>query len=162
MRIHGLMAVSHHLSVISQNLNALIFLQKNVLCFSLYLYNKTCFYYSLMYLWCIYQDIMCEFRAGKMSLEGTRVIPDTRKGLVRIGRVCMLSFICVSSTIIYCQHSSKAYTYSYIYWLFKCNYISTSFVGWRRLDSFSVAWPWTKHSWRCILFRHLLLILIQY
>ncbi|KAM3410501.1 hypothetical protein ACQJBY_002610 [Aegilops geniculata] len=32
------------------------------------------------------QDIMCEFRAGKMSLEGTRVIPDTRKGLVRIGR----------------------------------------------------------------------------
>ncbi|VAH07466.1 unnamed protein product [Triticum turgidum subsp. durum] len=29
---------------------------------------------------------MCEFRAGKMSLEGTRVIPDTRKGLVRIGR----------------------------------------------------------------------------
>uniref|UniRef100_A0A0E0L6L8 Uncharacterized protein n=1 Tax=Oryza punctata TaxID=4537 RepID=A0A0E0L6L8_ORYPU len=32
------------------------------------------------------QDIMCEFRAGKMSLDGTRVIPDTRKGLVRIGR----------------------------------------------------------------------------
>uniref|UniRef100_A0A0D3GBM8 Uncharacterized protein n=1 Tax=Oryza barthii TaxID=65489 RepID=A0A0D3GBM8_9ORYZ len=31
-------------------------------------------------------DIMCEFRAGKMSLDGTRVIPDTRKGLVRIGR----------------------------------------------------------------------------
>jgi hypothetical protein len=32
------------------------------------------------------QDVMCEFRAGKMSLEGTRVVPDTRKGLVRIGR----------------------------------------------------------------------------
>ncbi|XP_020148589.1 26S proteasome regulatory subunit RPN13 [Aegilops tauschii subsp. strangulata] len=32
------------------------------------------------------QDIMCEFRAGKMSLEGTRVVPDTRKGLVRIGK----------------------------------------------------------------------------
>ncbi|KAF6990199.1 hypothetical protein CFC21_007430 [Triticum aestivum] len=31
-------------------------------------------------------DIMCEFRAGKMSLEGTRVVPDTRKGLVRIGK----------------------------------------------------------------------------
>lgn len=29
---------------------------------------------------------MCEFRAGKMSLEGTRVVPDTRKGLVRIGK----------------------------------------------------------------------------
>lgn len=42
---------------------------------------------------------MCEFRAGKMSLEGTRVVPDTRKGLVRIGRVCMLSFLCISSTI---------------------------------------------------------------
>uniref|UniRef100_A0A0D9WKK7 Uncharacterized protein n=1 Tax=Leersia perrieri TaxID=77586 RepID=A0A0D9WKK7_9ORYZ len=32
------------------------------------------------------QDIMCEFRAGKMSLDGTRVTPDARKGLVRIGR----------------------------------------------------------------------------
>lgn len=29
---------------------------------------------------------MLEFRAGKMTLEGTRVVPDTRKGLVRIGR----------------------------------------------------------------------------
>lgn len=29
---------------------------------------------------------MCEFRAGKMSHEGTRVVPDTRKGLVRVGR----------------------------------------------------------------------------
>lgn len=27
-----------------------------------------------------------EFRAGKMNLSGTRVVPDTRKGLVRIGR----------------------------------------------------------------------------
>ncbi|MQM23032.1 hypothetical protein Taro_056093 [Colocasia esculenta] len=32
------------------------------------------------------QEVMLEFRAGKMSLEGTRVVPDTRKGLVRIGR----------------------------------------------------------------------------
>ncbi|KAL1197928.1 26S proteasome regulatory subunit RPN13 [Cardamine amara subsp. amara] len=32
------------------------------------------------------QEIMLEFRAGKMSLQGTRVIPDTRKGLVRIAR----------------------------------------------------------------------------
>ncbi|PKA51427.1 hypothetical protein AXF42_Ash002792 [Apostasia shenzhenica] len=32
------------------------------------------------------QETMLEFRAGKMFLEGTRVIPDTRKGLVRIGR----------------------------------------------------------------------------
>lgn len=32
------------------------------------------------------QEIMLEFRAGKMVLEGTRVTPDTRKGLVRIGR----------------------------------------------------------------------------
>ncbi|KAJ8770275.1 hypothetical protein K2173_012745 [Erythroxylum novogranatense] len=32
------------------------------------------------------QEIMLEFRAGKMVFEGKRVIPDTRKGLVRIGR----------------------------------------------------------------------------
>ncbi|XP_010046881.2 26S proteasome regulatory subunit RPN13 [Eucalyptus grandis] len=29
---------------------------------------------------------MLEFRAGKMRLEGTRVVPDARKGLVRIAR----------------------------------------------------------------------------
>lgn len=32
------------------------------------------------------QEIMLEFRAGKMSLQGKRVVPDTRKGLIRIGR----------------------------------------------------------------------------
>ncbi|XP_050373083.1 26S proteasome regulatory subunit RPN13 [Argentina anserina] len=32
------------------------------------------------------QEIMLEFRAGKMNFEGKRVIPDTRKGLVRIAR----------------------------------------------------------------------------
>ncbi|XP_073101789.1 26S proteasome regulatory subunit RPN13 isoform X2 [Elaeis guineensis] len=32
------------------------------------------------------QEIMLEFRAGRMYLDGTRVVPDTRKGLVRIGR----------------------------------------------------------------------------
>ncbi|KAJ1408172.1 UCH-binding domain [Sesbania bispinosa] len=32
------------------------------------------------------QEIMLEFRAGKMVLEGKRVVPDTRKGLVRIAR----------------------------------------------------------------------------
>lgn len=37
----------------------------------------------------IFQEIMLEFRAGKMVLHGTRVIPDTRKGLIRIGRVCL-------------------------------------------------------------------------
>ncbi|ESQ39785.1 hypothetical protein EUTSA_v10000977mg [Eutrema salsugineum] len=31
-------------------------------------------------------EVMLEFRAGKMSLQGTRVVPDTRKGLVRIAR----------------------------------------------------------------------------
>lgn len=30
---------------------------------------------------------MLEFRAGKMLFEGKRVIPDTRKGLVRVVRV---------------------------------------------------------------------------
>lgn len=33
---------------------------------------------------------MLEFRAGKMFLDGTRVVPDTRKGLVRIGRVSII------------------------------------------------------------------------
>ncbi|KAL4590131.1 hypothetical protein LXL04_003051 [Taraxacum kok-saghyz] len=32
------------------------------------------------------QDVLLEFRAGKMHLEGTRVVADPRKGLVRIGR----------------------------------------------------------------------------
>jgi TATA-box binding protein (TBP) (component of TFIID and TFIIIB) len=35
----------------------------------------------------VMQEIMLEFRAGKMSLQGTRVVPDARKGLVRIARV---------------------------------------------------------------------------
>jgi hypothetical protein len=43
---------------------------------------------------------MCEFRAGKMSLEGTRVVPDTRKGLVRVGRVRIwILKLMLSSTI---------------------------------------------------------------
>lgn len=32
------------------------------------------------------QNPFLEFRAGKMRLEGSRVLPDSRKGLVRIGR----------------------------------------------------------------------------
>lgn len=32
------------------------------------------------------QEILLEFRAGKMLMEGKRVLPDSRKGLVRIGR----------------------------------------------------------------------------
>uniref|UniRef100_A0A7N0UMK7 Regulatory particle non-ATPase 13 n=1 Tax=Kalanchoe fedtschenkoi TaxID=63787 RepID=A0A7N0UMK7_KALFE len=32
------------------------------------------------------QDVMLEFRAGKMLLDGKKVVPDTRKGLIRIGR----------------------------------------------------------------------------
>lgn len=38
----------------------------------------------------IWQEIMLEFRAGKMFLEGKKVVPDTRKGLVRIARVLLL------------------------------------------------------------------------
>ncbi|XP_038890510.1 26S proteasome regulatory subunit RPN13 isoform X1 [Benincasa hispida] len=34
----------------------------------------------------VMQEILLEFRAGKMCFEGKRVVPDTRKGLVRIGR----------------------------------------------------------------------------
>jgi 26S proteasome regulatory subunit N13 len=32
------------------------------------------------------QEIMLEFQDGMMSLEGTQVVPDTRKGLVRVAR----------------------------------------------------------------------------
>ncbi|KAI3803195.1 hypothetical protein L1987_31344 [Smallanthus sonchifolius] len=32
------------------------------------------------------QDVLLEFRAGKMHMEGKRVVADPRKGLVRIGR----------------------------------------------------------------------------
>ncbi|KAH6798000.1 regulatory particle non-ATPase 13 [Perilla frutescens var. hirtella] len=32
------------------------------------------------------QEVFLEFRAGKMLMDGARVIPDSRKGLVRIGR----------------------------------------------------------------------------
>lgn len=41
----------------------------------------------LSYFVFLWQEIMLEFRAGKMSLQGTRVVPDARKGLVRIARV---------------------------------------------------------------------------
>jgi hypothetical protein len=34
----------------------------------------------------VMQEIMLEFRAGKMALQGRRVVPDARKGLVRIAR----------------------------------------------------------------------------
>ncbi|XP_051149192.1 26S proteasome regulatory subunit RPN13 [Andrographis paniculata] len=32
------------------------------------------------------QEVLLEFRAGKMLMDGTRVLPDSRKGLVRMGR----------------------------------------------------------------------------
>ncbi|XP_022888746.1 26S proteasome regulatory subunit RPN13-like [Olea europaea var. sylvestris] len=32
------------------------------------------------------QEVLLEFRAGKMLMEGNRVVPDSRKGFVRIGR----------------------------------------------------------------------------
>lgn len=41
---------------------------------------------------------MLEFRAGKMFLEEKRVVPDTRKGLVRIARVW---FNCMSNTSLF-------------------------------------------------------------
>lgn len=46
---------------------------------------------------------MLEFRAGKMLFEGKRVTPDSRKGLVRIARVCFIenSFLSHSSIVVY-------------------------------------------------------------
>lgn len=37
---------------------------------------------------------MLEFRAGKMFLQGKKVVPDTRKGLIRIARVLFDLFPC--------------------------------------------------------------------
>jgi hypothetical protein len=44
----------------------------------------------LIFRWKIvhWQETLLEFRAGKMLLEGKRVVPDARKGLIRIARVC--------------------------------------------------------------------------
>ncbi|KAK6152112.1 hypothetical protein DH2020_014747 [Rehmannia glutinosa] len=36
--------------------------------------------------WETFEEVLLEFRAGKMLIDGTRVIPDSRKGLVRIGK----------------------------------------------------------------------------
>lgn len=47
---------------------------------------------------CFSQDVMLEFRAGRMNREGTRVVPDSRKGLVRIGRVCTMLKLAILST----------------------------------------------------------------
>lgn len=38
---------------------------------------------------------MLEFRAGKMMLEGKRVVPDTRKGLIRVARVLSIKELSV-------------------------------------------------------------------
>ncbi len=43
------------------------------------------------------QEILFEFRAGKMMTNGTRVTPDPRKGLVRlskVGHLLSLFFYC--------------------------------------------------------------------
>lgn len=58
----------------------------------------------LSYFVFLWQEIMLEFRAGKMSLQGTRVVPDARKGLVRIARVMSPPhthlFTCSSGTLL--------------------------------------------------------------
>lgn len=41
----------------------------------------------MMYWYYFVQETLMEFRAGKMHMEGKKVNPDYRKGLVRIGRV---------------------------------------------------------------------------
>jgi len=40
---------------------------------------------------------MLEFRAGKIVFDGKKFVPNSQKGLVRIGRVnwCLLVFFCV-------------------------------------------------------------------
>ncbi|KAK8664152.1 hypothetical protein V6N13_083952 [Hibiscus sabdariffa] len=40
-------------------------------------------------------ETLLEFRAGKMLLEGKRVVPDTHKGLIRIARVRLVDLLLV-------------------------------------------------------------------
>ncbi|XP_011019958.1 PREDICTED: 26S proteasome regulatory subunit RPN13 isoform X2 [Populus euphratica] len=59
------------------------------------------------------QEIMLEFRAGKMVFDGKKVVPDSRKGLVRVGRV--------NCTLFFVLHIVRAYVKIFIY-------LVTSFV----------------------------------
>ena len=70
------------------------------------------------------QEVMLEFRAGRMFTEGTQVVPDTRKGLVRIGRVGLNLMKFMSLTIfsvnkfvslrVFCKFSLVIYVPNFI------------------------------------------------
>ena len=47
-----------------------------------------------------WQETLLEFRAGKMLLEGKRVVPDTRKGLIRIAKVLSIKAISAMRIIL--------------------------------------------------------------
>lgn len=71
------------------------------------------------------QEVMLEFRAGRMFTEGTRVVPDARKGLVRIGRVglnlkkfmsqyCSVNKNKFTSLTVFCKFSLVIYVPNFI------------------------------------------------
>lgn len=104
----------------------------------------------------IWQEIMLEFRAGKMFFEGKRVVPDTRKGLVRIARVCFswISFDSFLGLNILLDLHVWSLNIILHYFTHDCHwfFIVIAFVsGWGGTSSFSVAWSHTKCCWRCIL-----------
>lgn len=115
---------------------------------------------NLMLLW---QEIMLEFRAGKMYFEGKRVVPDNRKGLVRIARVCQvktqLNFflwhsICLKSIFriwmffsVSLIHLLKLLPNT----LFDRKTILIFVSGGGRFGPFSVDWSDKEYCRRCIL-----------
>lgn len=52
----------------------------------------------------ICQEVLLEFRAGKMLMDGNRVIPDTRKGLIRIGRVWPFERSIIELSVLISSH----------------------------------------------------------
>ena len=56
---------------------------------------------------------MMEFRAGKMVFDGKKVVPDLRKGLVRIGRVNCTSSSSSSSSLLV-LHIVRAYVKTFV------------------------------------------------
>ncbi|PNX78965.1 proteasomal ubiquitin receptor ADRM1-like protein [Trifolium pratense] len=61
------------------------------------------------------QETLLEFRAGKMFLEGKRVVPDARKGLIRItrGEEGLVHFQWLDRTLNVVEDFPLSYTTSY-------------------------------------------------
>jgi len=58
---------------------------------------------------------MLEFRAGKMVFDGKKVVPDLRKGLVRVGRVNCTLFFCITYSSCLCKDFHLSSTRYYVF-----------------------------------------------